>query len=134
MLLITHRDTLLPAVENSPYLLVFFILPEFLVSALRHLLLQNLRSSLFSRELKSSPQNKHFELGLLFNINVYQHFIRILCYILAIVNKNWPYRLSVRTHPSQGWKRGSIPRKVTTVFIFNLFLSFVNKPYKTRGF
>ena len=26
-----------------------------------------------------------------------------------------PYRLSVRTHPSQGWKRSSILRRVTSV-------------------
>lgn len=27
--------------------------------------------------------------------------------------RDWPHRLSARTHPSQGWKRGSIPRGVT---------------------
>ncbi len=25
----------------------------------------------------------------------------------------WPYRLMVRTRPSQGWNRGSTPRRVT---------------------
>ncbi len=27
----------------------------------------------------------------------------------------WPYRLTVRTDPSQGLNRGSIPRRVTNV-------------------
>ena len=29
--------------------------------------------------------------------------------------RTWRHRLSVRTHPSQGWKRGSIPRGAAAV-------------------
>ena len=36
----------------------------------------------------------------------------IFCILLCIQRK-WPYRLTVRTEPSQGLNRGSIPRKVT---------------------
>ena len=49
----------------------------------------------------------------------------------------WPYRLSVRTEPSQGSKRGSIPRRVTrlTNLLFDSILVLdkleINKPVFT---
>ena len=39
--------------------------------------------------------------------------------------KIWPYRLSVRTHPSQGWKRSSILRRVTATKNSHLLGSFL---------
>ena len=58
-------------------------------------------------------------------VGVEQIFIRKLCVTnrlgsiekfgvhVQFENLIWPYRLTVRTKPSQGLNRGSIPRKVT---------------------
>ena len=40
-------------------------------------------------------------------------FISIVCGFVVLCSI-WPYRLMVRTRPSQGWNRGSTPRRVTT--------------------